>query len=75
MSLVSAPQEVRLGVEDDGIGFDPSEIPAERYGLAGINERAKLLGGSMILESSPGMVSRYAQLRASPRFISILAVV
>ena len=53
MSLVSTPQEVRLGVEDDGIGFEPSEIPAERYGLAGINERAKLLGGSMTLESSP----------------------
>ena len=58
MSLVSTPQEVRLGVEDDGIGFDPSEIPAERYGLAGINELAKLLGGSIILESSPGIVSR-----------------
>jgi len=58
MRLVSTPQEVRLEVEDDGIGFEPLEIPPERYGLLGINERAKLLGGSMTLESSPQVGTR-----------------
>lgn len=56
--LVSTPPEVRLEIEDDGIGFEPSEIPKERYGLVGINERAKLLGGAMNLQSSPDVGTR-----------------
>ncbi len=58
MRLVSTPNEVRLEVEDDGVGFEPSEIPTERYGLAGINERANLLKGSMTLQSSPDFGTR-----------------
>ena len=49
------PTEVRLVVEDDGKGFDDSEILSEsQLGLVGMRERALLLGGSMTLESSPG---------------------
>jgi PAS domain S-box-containing protein len=49
------PTEVRLVVEDDGKGFDDSEIPSEsQLGLVGMRERAHLVGGSMTLESSPG---------------------
>ena len=47
--------EVRLVVEDDGKGFDDSEILSEsQLGLVGMRERAHLVGGSMTLESSPG---------------------
>jgi signal transduction histidine kinase len=49
------PTEVRLVVEDDGKGFDASEILSEtQLGLVGMRERAHLVGGSMTLESSPG---------------------
>ena len=49
------PTEVRLVVEDDGKGFDDSEILSEsQLGLVGMRERAHLVGGSMTLESSPG---------------------
>jgi signal transduction histidine kinase len=44
---------VRLVVDDDGRGFDPS-APTERLGLAGIRERVELLGGQLRIESSPG---------------------
>jgi signal transduction histidine kinase len=44
---------VRLVVDDDGRGFDPS-APTERLGLAGIRERVALLGGALRIESSPG---------------------
>ena len=44
---------VRLVVDDDGRGFDPS-APTERLGLAGIRERVELLGGGLRIESSPG---------------------
>ena len=58
MLLDTSPQEVRLTVEDDGKGFDPTAIPNERYGLVGVNERARLLGGTMILKSSVGVGTR-----------------
>ena len=45
---------MRLRVEDDGIGFDPATVPRGRFGLLGMSERARLLGGSLSIESSPG---------------------
>ena len=53
--LVTTPDEIKLSVEDDGKGFEPSAIPEERYGLVGINERAKLLGGTVDVRSSEGV--------------------
>ena len=58
MPLVTTPDEVRLTVEDDGIGFDPEKVASERYGLVGISERIKLLGGHLLLESNPGVGTR-----------------
>jgi two-component system NarL family sensor kinase len=50
--------EVTLTVEDDGQGFDAARIPPDRYGLVGLNERARLLGGTLDLQSSPGEGTR-----------------
>jgi two-component system NarL family sensor kinase len=50
--------EVSLTVEDDGKGFDAGRIPTDRYGLVGLNERARLLGGTLDLQSSPGEGTR-----------------
>ena len=42
-------------VEDDGLGFVPDEASRSgRLGLPGIRERAEMLGGSLLVESSPG---------------------
>jgi len=53
---------VRLTVEDDGRGFAiESAAPgraASHFGLIGMRERARLLGGSFQLESSPGAGTR-----------------
>lgn len=46
-------RRVRLVVDDDGRGFDPS-APTDRLGLEGIRERVELLGGTLRVESSPG---------------------
>ena len=58
--LIMTPQEIELSVEDDGKGFETSEVPKERYGLVGINERASMLGGKTILETSVGAGTRIA---------------
>ncbi len=42
-----------LSVKDDGAGFDPQSRQAG-FGLAGMRERALLLGGEFMLDSSPG---------------------
>ena len=58
--VVMTPQEIEFSIENDGKGFEASEVPKERYGLVGINERAKLLGGEMSLETSVGTGTRIA---------------
>lgn len=49
--------EIRLIIEDNGIGFDPQRVWAENksLGLQGIRERAGLFGGSLTIESQPGV--------------------
>jgi two-component system NarL family sensor kinase len=58
LRLVTTSTNVHLSIEDDGRGFDPDSVSPERYGLVGLNERARLLGGTLRLESSPGMGTR-----------------
>ncbi|MCX6026915.1 MAG: MASE1 domain-containing protein [Chloroflexi bacterium] len=42
-------------VEDDGVGFLPSSPSLEDHlGLFGMRERIEMLGGSFVIESSPG---------------------
>ncbi len=42
-------------IEDDGIGFNPVPLANEtRLGLFGMRERVEMLGGKLIIESSPG---------------------
>jgi two-component system NarL family sensor kinase len=48
-------EEVCLMIVDDGRGFDPTHVDEGRYGLIGLNERVKLLGGTLELTSVPGV--------------------
>jgi PAS domain S-box-containing protein len=54
--LERVDDRLKLFIEDDGIGFsaDPSG-ERERLGLVGMRERAEMLGGSLTIESTPGM--------------------
>jgi two-component system, NarL family, sensor kinase len=59
LRLEAPPGRVRLTVQDDGRGFDTSgESSADRFGLVGMRERARLLGGGFQIESSPGAGTR-----------------
>jgi signal transduction histidine kinase len=42
-------------VEDDGVGFDlTAALRSGRLGLVGVQERAEMLGGTLVVESTPG---------------------
>ena len=48
---------LRFSVKDNGCGFDPDDCPGVEdghYGLQGIRERVRQLGGKMSIESSRG---------------------
>ena len=45
---------LRVRVQDSGKGFDPSQVGAGHFGLQGIRERARLLGGAADVHSVPG---------------------
>jgi two-component system sensor histidine kinase DegS len=52
--------KVRVIVQDNGIGFRPptvaSDLRAEDgLGLIGMHERARLLGGDLVINSEPGV--------------------
>jgi two-component system, NarL family, sensor kinase len=53
---------VRLTIEDDGQGFDVGAVASprdtRRFGLLGMRERARLLGGDVHVESTPGVGTR-----------------
>jgi two-component sensor histidine kinase len=46
--------EVRLSVKDDGVGFVPAQRRIRSLGHASMRERARLVGGAVEVESSPG---------------------
>jgi two-component system sensor histidine kinase UhpB len=60
IQLTQGMREVRLDVRDDGRGFDVERTAGEavsrkQLGLMGIQERVSLAGGSMQVESAPGL--------------------
>jgi len=49
---------LRLEVEDDGLGFDPRLPGSDGLGLAGMRERAEIVGGSLEIVSEIDMGTR-----------------
>lgn len=45
---------LRASVADDGVGFHVPELPTQSLGLAGMTERAQLVGGALRIASAPG---------------------
>jgi signal transduction histidine kinase len=49
------PRELRVGVRDDGQGFDPSQAtPVGHWGLIGMRERAASIEARLTVTSAPG---------------------
>jgi len=58
-SIDRVGSQIRITIEDDGVGFDPAEamsqaIARSKFGLFGIRTKLAHLGGHLEIESAPG---------------------
>ncbi len=56
--LKAEPSSVRVGVEDDGIGFDTTLLKSATHGIAGMRFRIERLDGTLSVDSKPGLGTR-----------------
>ena len=54
IALASSGRGVALTVRDDGRGFEPNGGSRRGLGLDGMAERARLIGGELVIDSRPG---------------------
>lgn len=65
--LTEKAGQIRLVVEDDGVGFDTKNLPQARLGVTGMRERMALVGGTLTIESTPGQgTTLFAQAPLEP---------
>ena len=53
IELVQEDDRIRIDVRDWGIGFNPEKVEEGRFGLRGIRERVRLLGGQVTIRTAP----------------------
>lgn len=58
VSLIQKNGMLVLSVHDDGSGMPDMQILPEHYGLAGMEERAMMIGAYLYIDSNPGMGTR-----------------
>jgi signal transduction histidine kinase len=56
------PGCVRVGIEDDGIGFDVTQLKSSTHGIAGMRFRIERLDGTLIVDSTPTVGTRLAAM-------------
>ena len=54
LSLVRSDDQAVLEVDHDGQGFDAGQVRAEGQGLRNMRERARAMGGDVVVQSTPG---------------------
>ena len=73
------PQTIYARVEDDGVGFDPAQVAlppsaGRGVGLFGMHERINLLGGTLSVDSTPGVGTEIRiAVPAEPAFYAMFA--
>ncbi len=58
VSLKAGPSSVRVGIEDDGVGFDTTQLKSATHGIAGMRFRIERLDGTLSVGSKPGLGTR-----------------
>ncbi len=62
IEIAQPPDQITLTISDDGIGFDPNTQPRHNdrpgWGMLTMRERAVALGGTLAIDSEPGLGTR-----------------
>ena len=58
VSLTGHDDQLNLEIKDWGCGFNPEEVDESHFGLRGIRERARLLGGKATVDTALGHGTR-----------------
>jgi len=56
--LAEENNQLMLEIRDAGVGFERDRVANNRFGLRGIEERARLFGGRATIETAPGKGTR-----------------
>ncbi len=67
ISLRLQPSALHLMIVDDGSGFELTQVGHQGAGLAGMKERAELVGGTIEIQSTPGEGTRVEARVPRPR--------
>jgi len=63
LGLAGTDTGIEITLSDQGRGFDPemiaATVPSAGIGLVSLRERAKAVGGDLVIESAPGQGSRF----------------
>jgi signal transduction histidine kinase len=56
VKIIAAHQAggIQVIIRDNGGGFDPSQVANDRFGIRSMTGRARLVGGSLSIDSAPG---------------------
>jgi len=60
--LVQRDEQLAIEVSDRGVGFDPTHVSRNSFGLEGIRQRARLFNGHAEIDSRPGRGTRITVL-------------
>jgi len=79
VTIERADESLVLSIKDNGLGFDPSAPQPDRrdkggFGLIGMHERARLLGGQLEVTSAPNEGTRVVVTVPAPRQREVAAV-
>jgi PAS domain S-box-containing protein len=69
VTLQNLPDRVILSIQDDGWGFDPDSVPAERMGMRIMRERAEAVGAALTVETTPGRGTRIIVLQTTEEML------
>jgi PAS domain S-box-containing protein len=68
VGLLQRADRLRIEIRDWGVGFDLKAVPKNHFGLEGIRQRVRLLGGKSSIRSKAGQGTRItADLPVTPR--------